>query len=164
MRSTKWTYHKEQTFTSKYFIFSKVLFSVLSTSHKELIWIPNHQNAHIYTFGKCWGFIWGCLFHVSILKNTVQKQWRTLSTFSVNMTKFAVNSGLNHIYWRNLIQNGPFRGCSPMKGKGWAERPPFPKICYTYPTMMKSDTVIPCLKTTQKTYQSRDTPLEFCRN
>ena len=38
------------------------------------------------------------------------------------------------------------------------------KICYTYPTIMKFGTVIPYLKKTEKMYQSRDTPLEFCRN
>ena len=37
-----------------------------------------------------------------------------------------------------------------------------PKICHTYPTMMKLGTVIPYLKKIQKIYQSRDTPPEFC--
>ena len=41
-------------------------------------------------------------------------------------------------------------------------RPPLPKICHTYPTMMKHTTVIPYLKKIQKTYQSRDAPLTFC--
>ena len=36
MGSTKWTYHKERTFASTYFIFSKFCFR-LRTSHKELI-------------------------------------------------------------------------------------------------------------------------------
>ena len=34
-----------------------------------------------------------------------------------------------------------------------------PKICHTYPTMMKLGTVIPYLKKIQKIYESRDTPL-----
>ena len=38
---------------------------------------------------------------------------------------------------------------------------PLPKICHTYPTMMKLGTVIPYLKKIQKIYESRDTPLEF---
>ena len=34
------------------------------------------------------------------------------------------------------------------------------KICHTYPIMMKLGTVIPYLKKTQKTFESRDTPLD----
>ena len=50
---------------------------------------------------------------------------------------------------------------------GWsgeAKRPPLPKICHTYPKMMKFGTVVPYLKKIQKLYESRDTPLEFCRH
>ena len=42
---------------------------------------------------------------------------------------------------------------------GWG---PFPKICHTYPTMMKLGTVMPYLKKIQKIYESRDTLLDFC--
>ena len=45
---------------------------------------------------------------------------------------------------------------------GGAKRPPLPKICHTYPTMMKLGTVIPYLKKVQKRCESRDTSLEFC--
>ena len=38
---------------------------------------------------------------------------------------------------------------------------PLPKICFTYPTMMKLGTVIPYLRKIQKLYKSRDTSLEF---
>ena len=47
---------------------------------------------------------------------------------------------------------------------GWG-RPfwtPLPKICHTYPTIMKLGTVIPYLRKIQKMYKSRDTSLEFC--
>ena len=37
-----------------------------------------------------------------------------------------------------------------------------PKVCHTYPTMMKLATVTPYLKKIQKIYKSRDPPLEFC--
>ena len=47
-------------------------------------------------------------------------------------------------------------------GWGWAFLAPLPKICHTYPTMMKLGTVIPYPKKIQKIYESRDTPLEFC--
>ena len=46
-------------------------------------------------------------------------------------------------------------------GEGAAKRAPHPKICHTYPTMMKLGTVIPYPKKIQKIYESRDTPLEF---
>ena len=46
---------------------------------------------------------------------------------------------------------------------GWGgKKDPLPKICHTYPTAMKLDTVIPYPKKIQKIYESRDTPLEFC--
>ena len=41
------------------------------------------------------------------------------------------------------------------------KRPPLPKICHRYSTMMKLGTVIPFLKKIQKTYKSRDTALAF---
>ena len=41
---------------------------------------------------------------------------------------------------------------------------PLSKICHTYPTMMKLDTLTPNLKETPKKYESRDTPLEFCQH
>ena len=67
----------------------------------------------------------------------------------------------------NPIQNGLFRGCSRIRGRGGGgrglggERLPLPKICPTCPTMMKLGTVIPYLKKIHKTYESRDTPPEF---
>ena len=46
---------------------------------------------------------------------------------------------------------------------GGAKRAPLPKICHTYPTMMKLGTVIPYLKKIKKKIcKSRDTALEFC--
>ena len=46
---------------------------------------------------------------------------------------------------------------------GWrgAKGSPLPKICRTYPTMMKLGTVIPYLKKFQKLYESPDTPFGF---
>ena len=62
----------------------------------------------------------------------------------------------------NPIQDGLFWGCSRIRGE--AKRFPLPKICHTYPAMMKLGTVIPYLKKIQKIYESRDTPLEFRRH
>ena len=42
-----------------------------------------------------------------------------------------------------------------------AKRPSSPKICLTYPTMMKLGKVIPCLKKIQKTYKSSDRALSY---
>ena len=42
----------------------------LRTFYKMFIWRTNYPNAHIRTFRKSWGFIWGCFFSVSILKVT----------------------------------------------------------------------------------------------
>ena len=41
---------------------------------------------------------------------------------------------------------------------------PLPKICHTYPTIMKLGTVIPYLRKIQKMYKSRDTFLDSCRH
>ena len=60
----------------------------------------------------------------------------------------------------NPIQDGHFWGWSRMEG---GKRPlPLPKICHTYPTVMKLGTVIPYLKKIQKIFESRDTPPDFC--
>ena len=45
---------------------------------------------------------------------------------------------------------------------GDAKRPPLPKICHTYPTMMKLGTLIPYPKRIQKIYKSRYALLKFC--
>ena len=46
---------------------------------------------------------------------------------------------------------------------GWGgPKSPLPKICYTYPPMMKFDIVIPYIREIQIVYESCDKPLEFC--
>ena len=50
----------------------------------------------------------------------------------------------------NPIQVEPFRDCSRMEG---GKKAPLPKICHTYPTMMKLDTVIPHLKKIHKIFK-----------
>ena len=61
----------------------------------------------------------------------------------------------------NPIQDEPFRGSLRVRGEGAAKRPPFHKICHTYPTMMKLGELIPYLKKIQKIYKLLDTPFEF---
>ena len=62
------------------------------------------------------------------------------------------------IFFLNLMQDGLFRGCSRMGGG----RPHVPKICHTYPTMMKLGILILYAKKIQKIYESCDTAPEFC--
>ena len=47
-------------------------------------------------------------------------------------------------------------------GGGVGQKDPLPKVCHTYPTMMKLGTVIPFPDKILKLYESRDTPLDFC--
>ena len=75
--------------------------------------------------------------------------------FQVNKFKSLINSAKNLL---NPIQDGHFRGWSLIGG---AKRPLLPKICHTYPTMMKLGTVIPYLKKIEKIYEPRDTPPLF---
>ena len=56
--------------------------------------------------------------------------------------------------------DGPTWGWSRI-GEG-QKAPTFPKICNTYPAMLKLGTVIPFLKKIQKIYESSNTALEFC--
>ena len=69
MGSTKWTYHKERSLASNYFIFLKFCFS-LRTSYEELICCTSYPNFHIHTFRKHLRSIWGYFVPVSILKDS----------------------------------------------------------------------------------------------
>ena len=55
----------------------------------------------------------------------------------------------------NPIEDGLFWGCSRM-GRT------LPKICHSYPAMLKLGAVIPYLKNIQNLNESHDTPLDFC--
>ena len=66
--------------------------------------------------------------------------------------------GINRL---TLFRMG-FFGAFPGLMDGGGKKAPLPKICHTYPTMMKLGTVIPYPKKIQKIYESRDTLLEFC--
>ena len=88
MVSTKWTYHKEQSLASNYFIFLKILFQ-FKTSYKVLIWCTNNPNVAIPTFWNCWSFILWCFSPVSILNkkymfskyfNLLFVTWRSMCT------------------------------------------------------------------------------------
>ena len=57
-----------------------------------------------------------------------------------------------------LFRMGIFGAAHRWSGK----KAPLPKICDTYPAMLKLGTVIPYLEKIQKIYESRDTPSELC--
>ena len=71
MVSTEWTYHKERSFASNYFIFLKILFQFKNLLN--LIWCTNEPNAHIPTFCKRWSFISRWFFPVSTPNPILQK-------------------------------------------------------------------------------------------
>ena len=85
--------------------------------------------------------------------------------FSIDLKNMKQSFMSRHIFGTikeqifNFIQDGYFRGGSWIGGP---KRPTLPKICHTYPTMMKLDTVITYLQKIQKKYESRDTTPEFC--
>ena len=62
-------------------------------------------------------------------------------------------------FFFNPIPDGLFRGCSRMGGE---QKDPLPKICHTYPTMMKLGTVRPYLEKIKKIYELRDISRKFC--
>ena len=76
MVTTKWTDHKEWSFASNYFIFSKILFQSKNLFYR-IIRCTNYLNVHIHIFRKRWSFIWGCFFSVSIL-NLDEISWTKL--------------------------------------------------------------------------------------
>ena len=74
-----------------------------------------------------------------------------MNNFGVTMLK--INRTLT------LFRMG-FFGAAHGWGRG-GKKPPLPKTCHTYLTMMKLGTVIPYLEKIQKKYESCDTSLEF---
>ena len=60
--------HEEERRKEFFQLLSHFFENFISTSYQMLIWCTNYWNVHIHTFRKCWSFIWGCFFVVSILK------------------------------------------------------------------------------------------------
>ena len=95
--------------------------------------------------------------HVITMQAIYQFYLECILDSDLQMEYFANTSHENQSRASKPIQDGPFRDCSRMLGK----KDPFPKICDTYPTMIKLGTVIPYLKKIQQIYESRDAPFEF---
>ena len=83
---------------------------------------------------------------------------------ALNGVKMSTKTGALHKKWSSpltVFRMGLFRAAH-----GWGvikmPSPHLPKICHTYPTMIKLGIVITYLRKTPKIYESRDTPFQFC--
>ena len=75
---------------------------------------------------------------------------------------FPVNiANLLRKLYLTLFRMGFFGAAHGWGGEG-GKKVPLPKICHTYPTVIKLGTVLPYPKKIQKIYESGDTALEFC--
>ena len=83
----------------------------------------------------------------------------TFPCYYAALLRLLVRSICSYLYL-TLFRMGFFRAAH---GWGWGGKnaTAHPKICHTYPTMMKLGTVIPYPKKIQKIHEPRDTPLEF---
>ena len=81
---------------------------------------------------------------------------------TIGLKIYALTAGIKK--YKSIIKKPYSRWASSelLTDGGVAKRPPLPKICHTYLTKMKLDTIIPHTKEIQKIYESHDTPLEFC--
>ena len=84
----------------------------------------------------------------------------TFKTVSFNLKSDSSFLLIRKEEWNNwyFLPLTPFRMGFFRAAHGWA----LPKICHTYPTMMKLGSVIPYPKKVQKIYESGNAPLEFC--
>ena len=62
---SKWTYCKEWSFASNYFIFLKILFQFKNLLKRVDLLYQQPKRPYLY-FCKRWSFIWRCFFRVSI--------------------------------------------------------------------------------------------------
>ena len=92
----------------------------------------------------CSLFIWGCF----------DRQW----------LRVGWGSRMSHLYFRFWCYLTLFKMSffGAAHGWEWGQKGHLPKICHTYPTMIKLGTVIPYIKKIQKIYELHVTPLQFC--
>ena len=100
-----------------------------------------------------------CTFEKSEEDKNLPFRIRTKKKHRVTGGHFS--AGSKKEYLREPYSGWAFLGLLTDDGEGGAckKAPPLPKICHTYPTMMKLGTVIPYLKKIPKICESRDTPL-----
>ena len=100
------------------------------------------QLKNLESFLYCWAFI--LLLMEKMIGHVIY--FRELNTFET---------------YQNLILLNLFCCCSRMGGGEEGKKASLPKICHTYPTMMKLGIVITYLKKNQKIYESSNTLLQF---
>ena len=110
----------------------------------------------------CWSMLehvlcWSIVSHTHIMKTYIKQYYVLRVYFSTLTFLFFITFILNYAIFN--LQDGPFRGCSRMRG---AKKAPLTKMSHTYLAMMKLGTVKSYLKKIQKIYKSRETVLEFC--
>ena len=84
------------------------------------------------------------LFHKNFSKNEIPVKLPALIIRNNSIERKSSIKFLEVILYEHInpIQDGPFRGYSRMGG----QKAPLPKVCHTYPTMMKLGPVVPYLK------------------
>ena len=102
------------------------------------VWFPTCRIAHI------------CMIDMTSLIFFLLVLFRYWAAFVVYQQNWVNN---------NHIQVGSLRGCSRVRVQ---KCPLLPKICHTYPKIMKLSTVISYLTKIQNIYKSRYTPIKFC--
>ena len=122
---------------------------MLNTSHFFIAKIPNKRELQQIAINHSSGI------KSKDFTNIYRKYATEPYSFLVNDTTPASN------YPLTLFRMG-FFGAAHGLGGGLAFWPPLPKICHTYPTVMKLGTVTPYRRKIQKMYKSRDMFLEFC--
>ena len=99
----------------------------------------------------------------NLLKQQTSNGKKLLIFLENNHFLFDTFIGLKLATCSNLTIFTNFRMCFFGAAHGWgAKRLFLPKICHTYPTIIKLGTLIPYLKKIQEIYKSRDTTSEFC--
>ena len=96
------------------------------------------------------------------LMKLIKKTQKMLFALLAMTRSFDVSGHPQKIFFKLCSRLAFFGLLSDGGGKRWLNSPLITKICYTYPAMMKLNTVIPYLKKIQKIYKLQDTLLEFC--
>ena len=113
-----------------------------------------------------------CIAHICMTDMTSLISFLLISFILILLAAFVVyqqnwvnnttSNSLKDVFSVNHIQVGSFQGCSQIAVQKCPF--PFPKICHTYPTMMKLSAFIPYLTKIRNIYKSRDTLINFCRH
>ena len=136
-------------------VFERYTFLYLQLAHFSYLKLPHFsylKTAH-FVFAIDTFFIFeSSTFRISKLHISFLIIRRLLDKVTWEMTTFEMLT----LFRMDIFGAAHGWGWEPKKGL------PLPKICHTYPTMMKLDTVVPYLKKIQKMYESRDKPAYFC--